>query len=317
MNAFHLLLLTVIAEPARCFLNVVSRKGRIRLEFDQRWTTFLGRSSYTEKQEHLDSTNDLHAKIIKAEKKQKEAKLRKENKSKSAYDEIPSVKRKKRKLSEVPLYTAEFDNVITLPFPVSDESLDGTPLLGLAFTINGKPVPLSRHRTGLGLIYNPSSYKQEEFRQAVREILCSPKVGLDQYVADPQKNKKAKKLEDTVRPGPVFSLEKKISLKIIFRMPRPNAHFVGNKRSPDRLRTTAPKWMIDSKRAADVDNLAKFVLDSFNGIMYEDDHQVVALSVIKVIDNHGYCTGGTDILIQQVESDSHISSAARSLKDFD
>ena len=55
-----------------------------------------------------------------------------------------------------------------------------------------------------------------------------------------------------------------------------------------------------------MDNLAKFVLDSLNGLLYEDDRQVVKLCAVKVLDtpvengdggDDGLCLGGTDVEI--------------------
>jgi len=48
----------------------------------------------------------------------------------------------------------------------------------------------------------------------------------------------------------------------------------------------------------DVDNLAKFVLDSLNGVLYEDDKQVASLQVTKVYDNEDPYTGSTDVIIR-------------------
>ena len=43
----------------------------------------------------------------------------------------------------------------------------------------------------------------------------------------------------------------------------------------------------------DIDNLAKFVLDALNGLLYTDDRQVVKLLVYKLLDNQGECEGRT------------------------
>ena len=48
----------------------------------------------------------------------------------------------------------------------------------------------------------------------------------------------------------------------------------------------------------DIDNLAKFVLDSLNGIAYKDDCQVVKLVVYKLMDNAGPCTGRTIVEVK-------------------
>jgi hypothetical protein len=224
--------------------------------------------------------------------------------------------RKKRKSSNEQLYSANYASIETLQH--SDGHDNPPSFSGLKFSINGKPAPLSRHRTGGGFIYNPSFHKQQEFRQMTREILCSSAVGLVRFnQANEMGMVKRPNKDEISLLDPVFPEGSKVSIKIIFRMPRPNSHFVGNKRSPERLRETASKWFIESKRAADVDNLAKFVLDSFNGIIYSDDHQVASLSVIKIPDSEGNCTGATDILVQQLLSDGHVESATHQLLNFD
>ena len=47
----------------------------------------------------------------------------------------------------------------------------------------------------------------------------------------------------------------------------------------------------------DIDNLTKFVLDGLNNLVYQDDRQVVKLTVYKLLDNHGSCDGRTVIII--------------------
>ena len=41
----------------------------------------------------------------------------------------------------------------------------------------------------------------------------------------------------------------------------------------------------------DIDNLAKFVLDGMNQLVYEDDKQVVKLVVYKLFDSEHGCNG--------------------------
>ncbi|KAL7525213.1 hypothetical protein ACHAXR_000904 [Thalassiosira sp. AJA248-18] len=82
---------------------------------------------------------------------------------------------------------------------------------------------------------------------------------------------------------------------MVFRMKRPKSHFIGNKPGPGRLKPTAPGKLYNTR--SDVDNLAKFVMDSLNGIVYDDDRQVVSLNAIKVLDSEGLCRGATDVEI--------------------
>ena len=53
----------------------------------------------------------------------------------------------------------------------------------------------------------------------------------------------------------------------------------------------------------DVDNLAKFVLDSLNELVFEDDRQVVFLNCAKVLDSEGCCDGATEVTINRVEEE--------------
>ena len=52
----------------------------------------------------------------------------------------------------------------------------------------------------------------------------------------------------------------------------------------------------------DVDNLAKFYLDGMTGIVFDDDAQVVELTVVKLRDNLGTCEGRVAILCENVGS---------------
>ena len=44
-------------------------------------------------------------------------------------------------------------------------------------------------------------------------------------------------------------------------------------------------------------NLAKFILDALNGVIYKDNNQVVKLEVVKVLDNIGTCEGCTFVRV--------------------
>ena len=49
----------------------------------------------------------------------------------------------------------------------------------------------------------------------------------------------------------------------------------------------------------DIDNLCKFVMDALNGIVYNDDRQVVVLHAIKLRDSDGTCNGKTIVHVTQ------------------
>lgn len=79
-------------------------------------------------------------------------------------------------------------------------------------------------------------------------------------------------------------------MKIFFRMKRPLKHFINKDRG--RLRSNAPLQISHSQ--PDVDNLAKFALDSLNGLIYNDDQQVVALQAVRLFDDKDLCLGSTE-----------------------
>lgn len=158
----------------------------------------------------------------------------------------------------------------------SSTNTDGVSLLH--FKIRGNPRPLRRHRTSSGRIYNPSEKLQESFRDAVRELLFS---------------------NDRMLYSPIFRTEEILAMTIIFRLKRPKKHFIGGKPGPDRMREIAPPQTAQTR--TDVDNLAKFVFDSMNNILYQDDRQIMSLQVTKVLDNEGMCEGSTEILLRSIK----------------
>ena len=89
-----------------------------------------------------------------------------------------------------------------------------------------------------------------------------------------------------------------VCVAIIFRMRRPNDHFINNSkggRLVDRLKTAAHfLW----PRVPDVDNLGKFVLDAANKILFSDDSQVLRLTLQKIYDIQDSCSGSTEIHIR-------------------
>jgi len=137
-------------------------------------------------------------------------------------------------------------------------------------------------------MYNPSAASQESFRNVVRSIFFA---------------------EDNAKPEPYFDENQAISITLIFRTKRPLKDFVGNKPGEGRLRpfdgdkgpfADSP---ISPATRTDVDNLAKFVMDSLNGVLYEDDKQIVSLRATKVRDNNGDCLGSTEVHMRIVDED--------------
>jgi Holliday junction resolvase RusA-like endonuclease len=74
---------------------------------------------------------------------------------------------------------------------------------------------------------------------------------------------------DWLRSGP-------ISLSLLFFFARPKAHF----NTKGELKPTAPKHLLT--RVGDIDKLCRAALDSMSSIVYDDDAQVVMMSVRRV-----------------------------------
>ncbi len=195
------------------------------------------------------------------------------------------------------------------------------------FKVRGNPVPLARHRSYRGFIFNPSAKKQKQFCDVVLDMLPLSYFHFQSLNANntiegitvPSGYETANITKGIDNVIPIFQHEV-ISVQIISRMKRPNKHFVANKPGPGRLRQ--PPSNLDSEGNAihprdrpayvashlqvtrtDVDNLAKFVLDSLNGVLYTDDRQVASLTVTKVYDDEEPFTGSTDVIIKSMTMD--------------
>lgn len=153
------------------------------------------------------------------------------------------------------------------------------------FTVRGNPLPLRRHRTSRGFMYNPSAKAQEAFRKIVRDLLPGSNT-----------------------TEPLFGNETSLAITLVFRTQRPKKDFVGGKPGDGRLRPfegeklTAPSPLLPALRS-DVDNLAKFVLDAMNGLLYEDDRQVVSLHATKFRDSADECLGSTEVFVRVIRED--------------
>lgn len=76
-----------------------------------------------------------------------------------------------------------------------------------------------------------------------------------------------------------------VMVQITFFIKRPKAHF-GTGGNEGRLRDSAPRHPV-TKSTGDIDNLVKAVLDEMNGVVFDDDAQVLHLTAVK-----RYCNGG-------------------------
>ena len=75
--------------------------------------------------------------------------------------------------------------------------------------------------------------------------------------------------------GPPISSAVEVDMKFFFR--RPKYHW-GSGRNANKLKPAAPLLCVNNK---DVDNLIKFYLDCMNGLVLEDDKQVVKVTGSK------------------------------------
>ena len=231
-----------------------------------------------------------------------------------------------------------------------DQSKFSTPTV-VKFKVRGNPVPLARHRTYRGFVFNPSAKKQKQFCNVVLDMLpfchfngnesaiivgnggsdsadTSDKginaIGIDTDTnidIDVNKNNMNVDTNIDISKGtenviPIFGEQEVISVQIICRMKRPQKHFVGGKPERGRLRKPKPASEDGEKgdkdkqaphvashlqvTRTDVDNLAKFVLDALNGVLYADDRQVASLTVTKVYDDEEPYVGSTDVCIKSL-----------------
>jgi len=68
-----------------------------------------------------------------------------------------------------------------------------------------------------------------------------------------------------------------VTVYMHFFFVRPKTHY-GTGKNSDKLKPSAPDYCTNSK---DLDNLVKFYLDIFNGVAFDDDRQVYALTATK------------------------------------
>jgi Holliday junction resolvase RusA-like endonuclease len=94
-------------------------------------------------------------------------------------------------------------------------------------------------------------------------------------------------------------------------MRRPRSHYKGNKSGPGRLKTSPPAPPTGGRQ--DVDNLLKFLLDSLQGLVFEDDRQVVVVEAYKVYDDREEGEGGIDFVVESVEGEELSGMGERAL----
>ena len=88
-----------------------------------------------------------------------------------------------------------------------------------------------------------------------------------------------------------------VCVSIDFYRARPLSDFVARRRGAGNLKPQALATNCTAGDTADIDNLAKLILDSLNQVVYQDDRQVVQLSARKLRDDEGTCNGRTVIRV--------------------
>lgn len=157
------------------------------------------------------------------------------------------------------------------PTPTIIDLTDDTDNSVHAFNIPSHPVPMGRPRVlKSGRCYNASAKDLSK----VRGILVSEiaKRGLSL---------------------PLVKGNSPVSLRIVYRFRRPNAHYTSVNRA--HLRQSAPTHKLC---APDLDNLDKLVMDAGNGVLYVDDSQVVCVHSTKTWVNGTDGTDDTGTLLQ-------------------
>jgi Holliday junction resolvase RusA-like endonuclease len=109
-------------------------------------------------------------------------------------------------------------------------------------------------------MYNPSQPKLNQFRSLLEGLISSPSSTI---------------------VLPFLSTKIPLGARVVFRLRRPNVHFVNSRRERG-LRASAPKKFVVEK--ADLDNLVKFVLNAMGGVAFADDQQISQLTCKKVWD---------------------------------
>ena len=219
-----------------------------------------------------------------------------------------------------------------------NEGTNLTDRKSIKFTIRGNPRVLIRHRSARGYTYNPSRPAQDDFRNCVLKLL-PPRIlrpttsmrttttmmpttaaATQIMMADNDNSSNGGEYCDntaingmdpsslaaspsSLNATTLFSADECLQLSLTFRMKRPKSHFIANQPGYDRLKSSAPSKINIRNLRSDIDNMAKFVMDSLNGLLYVDDRQVVVLNVRKVLDCDGLCLGATDVEISVVKEE--------------
>jgi Holliday junction resolvase RusA-like endonuclease len=94
--------------------------------------------------------------------------------------------------------------------------------------------------------------------------------------------------------GVCFPEGQPLKMGLVFRMPRPKAHY-GTGKNSGVLKATAPTAHTSKP---DVDNLIKGVIDGLAGVVFHDDRQIARLTVEKRYVDPEHPDTGVAVLIE-------------------
>jgi Holliday junction resolvase RusA-like endonuclease len=155
---------------------------------------------------------------------------------------------------------------------VVDLTRDDNPIQRIE--VGGEPRSLPRARSSWKSrqkYYNPATKDLNAFKSVVREAI----------------------------PQIAYPIGVPVAMTLLFYLKRPNYDFKNGQRGLGRLKGMLP---CTRPQVPDIDNLAKFVLDGMNGLVYADDRQVVKLYIYKLLDNEGDCQGRTVIMVSAFDA---------------
>ena len=104
------------------------------------------------------------------------------------------------------------------------------------------------------------------------------KIGNFIKVYDPSEVDKRNYLLTLQHNAPEKPLSGPLEVVLTFHLGRPKNHY-GSGKNSEMLKDSAPEW---HSSKPDCDNLAKFVLDSLNGVFYTDDAKISCLGTRKL-----------------------------------
>jgi Holliday junction resolvase RusA-like endonuclease len=243
------------------------------------------------------------------------------NKAKGKSRNSSTINSKKVESNEPIYFYRNETDVMTILKKDGDNIAKDRHITMVKFRVRGNPIPLARHRSYRGFMFNPSAKKQRQFCSVVLDMMpdfcfkepsghCETMTEMGGKVPNSTCGmvmmSRKKSIDNVI---PIFQ-NQVIAVQIISRMKRPKRHFVANKPGPGRLREESrvdDNGVVQSLASqhlqvtrTDVDNLAKFVLDSLNGVLYDDDRQVASLHVMKVYDHEEPYSGSTDVIIRSM-----------------